>query len=77
MCDRIHSELGWSKDKPTETAWYFWKRTKTVTDSWKWKCLYYVAERNKLRICEHWRFTGKWATLPNGGWWSQCITIKE
>ncbi len=55
----------WTKDKPTEGGWYFWKKRVNQNDSWKWIPYFIIGD-------ECWDGTSE-VYYPVGGWWSPRI----
>lgn len=56
--------LYWTKEKPSVEGWYFWKKSKTTKDPWKFSTIFYISRDNT-----YWE-TGTLIIPPKGGWWS-------
>ena len=60
----------WTKNKPTEEGWYFWKARKNTQDRRKFFA-YYVSKENDGYTC--WA-DGAELLWPDGGWWLKNVT---
>jgi len=67
------SKLKWSKEFPKKEGWYFWRRTASIKDPWKYQALF-VMETNHIDESEpSWEcwFDGTEYGIPKGGSWAE------
>jgi len=60
----------WTKEKPTEEGWYFWKARKNTQDQWKFFA-YFILKEGDDYTC--WA-DGADSLWPVGGWWCKNVT---
>jgi len=78
--------LKFTQNSPAKEGWYFWKRSKSITDPFRYST-YYIeflndddgfevdSEGNRVNR-QYWDGTGLLISAPRGGWWCPILTIE-
>jgi len=63
----------WTRKKPTEEGWYFWKKNTRIKDLWRWSAYYVMEPFRDEKEMTFWE-AGTDVHAPKGGWWKKIIT---
>lgn len=73
ICCRCEYDVQWTINKPNREGWYFWRKSESDNQPWKWLVFYVKDNRNnvmsKYYPCTFWK-SGKRSFPPAKGIWT-------